>query len=294
MPHLLPGQGEADLKLFDLAGKSIIVTGSSRGIGRAIAEEMARAGARVVISSRKAEPCEAVASAIKRAGGEALAIPCNVGDKQQVKALIDKTRAAFGRIDCLVLNAATNPYYGPLAEIGDDAFDKIMAVNVKSQLWFCSLVLPEMAAHGDGSIILIASIGGYRGSPNLGGYAVSKAAVMQLARSLAGEWGQVQHPGQLHRARLGAHRFLQGADRQSGSPRPASCRDASGPRRRARRHRRHGGAAGLGGGALHHRPVDRHRRWRDHCRLGQKPGAASGGEPGPVVIEGERAALSGE
>ncbi len=178
------------MKLFDLAGKTVIVTGSSRGIGRAIAEEMARAGARVVISGRKAEPCEAVASAIKAAGGEALAIPCNVGDKQQVKALVDKTRAAFGRIDCLVLNAATNPYYGPLAEITDEVFDKVMAVNVKSQLWFCSLVLPEMAAHGGGSIVLIASIGGYRGSPNLGGYSVSKAAVMQLARSLAGEWGK--------------------------------------------------------------------------------------------------------
>jgi NAD(P)-dependent dehydrogenase (short-subunit alcohol dehydrogenase family) len=183
-------QEGADLKLFDLAGKVAIVTGSSRGIGRAIAEEMARAGARVVISGRKPEPCDAVANAIKREGGEALAIPCNIGDKEQVKALVEKTRAAFGKIDCLILNAATNPYYGPLAEIGDDAFDKIMAVNVKSQLWFCSLVLPEMAARKDGSVVLIASIGGYRGSPNLGGYAVSKAAVMQLARSLAGEWGK--------------------------------------------------------------------------------------------------------
>jgi NAD(P)-dependent dehydrogenase (short-subunit alcohol dehydrogenase family) len=175
--------------LFDLTGKVAIVTGASRGIGRAIAEEMARIGASVVISSRKAESCEAAADAIRQAGGKAVAIPCHIGEKPQVQALVDKTRAALGKIDILVLNAASNPAFGPLAEVSDEAFDKIVALNIRSHLWFCSLVLPEMAKRKDGAIILIASIGGFRGSPNLGAYAMSKAAIMQAARSLAGEWG---------------------------------------------------------------------------------------------------------
>lgn len=175
--------------LFDLTGKAAIVTGSTRGIGRAIAEEMARAGARVVISGRKAENCEAVAAELRKSGANAVGIACHIGDKTQAEALVVKARAAFGRIDILVLNAATNPAYGPLAEVGDDAFDKLMTVNVRSQLWLCSLVLPEMAGRKDGAIIFIASIGGFRGSPNLGAYAMSKAAIMQAARSLASEWG---------------------------------------------------------------------------------------------------------
>ena len=174
--------------LFDLGGKAAIVTGSTRGIGRAIAEEMARAGARVVVSGRKPEACEAVAAEIRKSGADAVGIACHIGDKAQVAALVARTRAAFGRVDILVLNAATNPAYGPLAEVSDDAFTKIMTINVRSQLWLCSLVLPEMAARRDGAIVFIASIGGFRGSPNLGAYAMSKAAIMQAARSLAGEW----------------------------------------------------------------------------------------------------------
>ncbi len=175
--------------LFDLTGKVAIVTGSTRGIGRAIAEEMARVGARVVVSGRKQDSCEAAAAEIRKLGGDAIGIACHIGEKQQVEALVAKARAVFGRIDVVVLNAATNPAYGPLAEVGDDAFTKIMTVNVRSQLWLCSLVLPEMAARKDGAIVFIASIGGFRGSPNLGAYAMSKAAIMQAARSLAGEWG---------------------------------------------------------------------------------------------------------
>lgn len=174
--------------LFDLTGKTAVVTGSTRGIGRAIAEEMARVGARVVVSGRKQEACDAVAAEIRKAGGDAVGIACHIGDKAQVKALVTKARAAFDRIDILVLNAATNPAYGPLAEVSDEAFDKTMAVNVHSQLWLCAQVLPEMAARKDGAIVFIASIGGFRGSRNLGAYAISKAAIMQTARSLAGEW----------------------------------------------------------------------------------------------------------
>lgn len=174
--------------LFDLTGKVAIVTGSTRGIGHAIAEEMARVGARVVVSGRKPEVCDAVAAEIRKAGGDAVGIACHIGDKAQVESLVATTRAVFGQVDILVLNAATNAAYGPLAEVSDEAFGKTMAINVRSQLWLCSLVLPEMAARKDGAIVFIASIGGFRGSRNLGAYAMSKAAIMQAARSLAGEW----------------------------------------------------------------------------------------------------------
>lgn len=178
------------MALFELRGRVAIITGSSRGIGRVIAEEMARAGGRVVISSRKADACEATAACIRKMGGDAIAIPCHIGDKSQVEALVTKTRIAFGRVDILVLNAATNPAYGPLADVSDEAFNKVMAINVRSQLWLSSLVLPEMAARKNGAVVFISSISGFRGSPNLGAYAMSKAAIMQATRSLAGEWGR--------------------------------------------------------------------------------------------------------
>ena len=178
------------MDLFDLTGKTAVITGSSRGIGRAIAEQMAAAGARVVISSRKAGPCEEVAAAINKAGGKAVSIPCNVGDKAQLQALIERTRAEVGPVDILVCNAAVNPYYGPLLDIPDDAYDKTMSSNVRSNLWLMQLVLPEMAKRRDGAVIIISSIAGLRGSPMLGAYAISKAADLQLCRNLAVEWGQ--------------------------------------------------------------------------------------------------------
>ena len=175
--------------LFDLSGKTAIVTGSSRGIGRAIAEALAQCGAKVVISSRKQEACDAVAASIRAAGGQAAAIACHVGDKAQLRALVDKTHDVVGGIDILVNNVGANPVLGPLAALSDDAFDRVIANNVKSALWLSNLVLPEMAARKDGAVIFIASIAGLRASEGIGAYGAAKAALMQLARSLAGEWG---------------------------------------------------------------------------------------------------------
>ena len=175
--------------MFDLTGQVAVVTGSTKGIGRAIAEELARAGAKVVISSRKADACEEVAAAIVKEGHEAIAIPCHIGRRADCEALIAKTREKWGKVDTLVCNAAINPYYGPLTGLTDDVFNKVMETNVRSNLWLANLVRPEMAARRDGSIIIVSSIGGLKGTEILGIYAISKAADMQLARNLAVEWG---------------------------------------------------------------------------------------------------------
>jgi NAD(P)-dependent dehydrogenase (short-subunit alcohol dehydrogenase family) len=177
------------MSLFDLHGKVAVVTGSSRGIGRAIAERMAEHGAHVVVSSRKAEACEVVAGAIRARGGEAAVIPCHVARKEELRALVDGTLARFGRIDVLVCNAAVNPYYGPSIDIPDDAYDRIMNANVRSNFWLCNMVLPGMAEQGGGSIIVVSSIAGLRGAPDLAIYGLSKAADMQLVRNIATEWG---------------------------------------------------------------------------------------------------------
>ncbi len=175
--------------LFDLTGQVAVITGSSKGIGRAIAERMAEHGARVVISSRKQDACEVVAAGIRDAGGEAIAVGCNIGRKDELQALVRRTMAEWGRIDTLVCNAAVNPYYGPSASIPDDAWDRIMGSNIRSNHWLCTMVLPGMAERGGGSVIIVSSIAGLRGTATLGAYGVSKAADMQLARNLAVEWG---------------------------------------------------------------------------------------------------------
>ncbi len=176
-------------QLFDLTGKVALITGSSRGIGKAIAEHMAQAGAKVVISSRKAEACEAVAADLVADGHEAIAIPCNVGSKDDLARLVETTRSTWGRIDILVCNAATNPAYGPLSEMTDAAWDKILDTNVKGTFWLCNMVLPQMAEDGGGQVILLSSIASLRGNTVIGTYGVSKAAEAALARNLAVEWG---------------------------------------------------------------------------------------------------------
>jgi dehydrogenase/reductase SDR family member 4 len=175
--------------LFDLSGKVAIITGSTRGIGKSMAEELARAGCKVVVSSRKAEACEAVRAEFEKQGFEVLAQPCNVSRKEELKALVDKTVAKWGRVDIAIANAAVNPYYGPLTEIPDEAFDKVFLNNVKSVLWFAALTLPGMATRGGGSFITVGSIGGIKANTVIGAYGISKAADHHLVRNLAAEWG---------------------------------------------------------------------------------------------------------
>jgi NAD(P)-dependent dehydrogenase (short-subunit alcohol dehydrogenase family) len=175
--------------LFDLRGKVAVITGSTKGIGKAMAERMAEHGAKVVISSRKADVCDEVATAINAKGGEAIAVPCNISDQSQLEVLVNKTVAAWGGIDILVCNAAANPYYGPMADVPEAAYDKTMENNINRNLWLCNMVLPGMAERGGGSVIIVSSIGGLKGSDNLGIYCISKAADMQLVRNLAVEWG---------------------------------------------------------------------------------------------------------
>jgi len=175
---------------FSLKDKTAIVTGSSRGIGRAIAVAYARAGARVVISSRKIDACRAVVDELRSEGREATAIACNISSKDQVDALVSQAEAAYGPADVLVCNAAVNPFYGPMSQIPDEAFAKTLDVNIRSNVWLVNRVAPQMAQRGGGSIVIISSVAGMTGSRVLGAYAISKAADMQLARNLALEWGK--------------------------------------------------------------------------------------------------------
>ena len=179
------------MTLFDMKGKVAVITGSTRGIGLAIAERMAEHGAKVVISSRKADVCEQVAGDIngKFGKGTAVAIAANISSKENLQNLVDESNRAFGKIDVLVCNAASNPYYGPLAGISDDQFRKILDNNIVANNWLISMVVPQMIERKDGSIVIVSSIGGLKGSTVIGAYCISKAADMQLARNLAHEFG---------------------------------------------------------------------------------------------------------
>ena len=177
------------MSLFDMTGKVALVTGSSRGIGKAIALRMAEHGAKVTVSSRKADACEEVAKEITGNGGEAIVKACNINRKEDIQGAVDATLAKWGRIDVLVCNAAVNVHFGPAASATDDMYDKIMNANVRSNFWITNMVAPTMAKQKDGAIIIISSVAGLQGNDVLGIYGISKAADMQLARNLALEWG---------------------------------------------------------------------------------------------------------
>lgn len=177
------------MSLFDLTGKVALITGSTKGIGLAIAEQMSAHGAKVVISSRNQPLCDDVAARINAGGGTAVPIACNINYKEQLQQLVTTTKEKLGPIDILVCNAALNPYYGSSQDIPDAAFDKIMHANIGSAHRLCQMVIPGMAKRGGGAVIIVSSIGGLKGTDKLGAYAISKAADMQIARNLAVEWG---------------------------------------------------------------------------------------------------------
>jgi len=177
------------MSLFSLDGRVALITGSTKGIGHAIALRMAEQGAKVVISSRNQDSCDAVAADLRGRGLESIGVVCNINYKEQLENLVKAANRAFGSVDILVCNAALNPYFGPSQDIPDAAFDKVMQANIGSVHRLCKLTIPDMADSGGGSVIIVSSIAGLKGSESLGAYAISKAADMQIARNLAVEWG---------------------------------------------------------------------------------------------------------
>ncbi len=184
--------------MFDLRGKNAVITGSSKGIGKSIATAMALHGANVVISSRKANVCQETADEINNLDaappygekGKAIVIPCNISDKTALEMLVEESRSQLGKIDILVCNAASNPFFGSIKDIPDDAFEKIMNNNIKSNHNLCQMVIPEMMERKDGSIIIVSSIGGLNASSVIGAYNISKAADIMLVKNYALEFGQ--------------------------------------------------------------------------------------------------------
>jgi len=233
------------MNAFDLSGKVAIITGATRGIGKSIAQHLAAAGASVVVSSRTAQACEEVAQSIRDSGAQAIGVAANISKKPELEALVRRTLEHWGRVDVLVANAASNPYYGPMTGASDEVFDKVMRNNVQSNMWLANMVLPGMAERKDGAVIFVGSIGGFRGRAALGIYGMSKAAEMQMAH-------------QLHCARTDSHRLLA---RHLGEPQAAGrarAAVAAGSHWRARRYRRHCAFAGQQGRRLYH--------WSGHHR----------------------------
>ena len=179
------------MSLFNLKNKSILITGSSRGIGKSIAHQCALHGANVIISSRKLDACEKTANEINNEVGNEVAFPiaANISDASQLDLLVESTRKKLGKIDVLICNAATNPFMGSMLDMPSEKFDKVMNNNIKSNQVLCNLVLPEMIDRNDGAIIIISSIAAIKGSPILGAYNISKAADVMIVKNIAAEFG---------------------------------------------------------------------------------------------------------
>lgn len=177
---------------FSLEGKVALITGASKGIGFSIAEIFAAAGAKVVISSRKQDALDEMANQLITKGYEVTGIACNVGNMEELPALVEKTVAKYGTIDILVNNAASNPVFGPVHETSLEAFDKIMNVNVKAPFELCRLSFPYLRKSAGASVINISSIGGLSPETGLGIYSVSKAALISLSKVFAKEWGDAK------------------------------------------------------------------------------------------------------
>ena len=261
--------------MFDLTGKVAVVTGGSRGIGRSICEQMAAHGAKVVVSSRKLPACEEVVKGIKAKGGEATAVAASISDKAQLENLVAEARKAYGKIDIMVCNAASNPYFGPLTGLKDEVFQKIMQNNVMSNLWLMNMVGPEMAERKDGAFIIVSSIGALVGSAHIAAYNMTKAADLSLVKSLAMEWGK-------HNIRVNAIApgLIQTdfAKALWDNPQIRARQGEQGgaeAHRPARRYRRRRGVPGLEGRRLRLRPVHHRRRRRDRRGRGVAPQAAT-------------------